>query len=57
MRPLETLHNDLCFKTLNNFLTKMINDKQSADEFITKFHLNRLESMIYVEEPICFFES
>lgn len=26
MRPLETLHNNLCFKNLNNFLTRMIND-------------------------------
>ena len=32
MRPLETLHNNLCFKTLNNFLTRMINDKQSSNE-------------------------
>ncbi len=27
MRPLEILHNNLCFKVLNNFLTRMINDK------------------------------
>ncbi len=25
MRPLETLHNNLCFNTLNSFLTRMIN--------------------------------
>jgi hypothetical protein len=53
MRPLETLHNNLCFKTLNNFLTKMINDRQSPYEFI-KSHppfLN-LESISSVEEPI-----
>ena len=29
MRPLETLHNNLCFKNLNNFLTRMINDRHS----------------------------
>lgn len=28
IRPLETLHNNLCFKVLNNFLTRMVNDKQ-----------------------------
>ncbi len=32
MRPLETLHNNLCFKNLNNFLTRMINDRQSPYE-------------------------
>jgi hypothetical protein len=36
MRPLETLHNNLCFKTLNNFLTRMINDKQSSNESVAK---------------------
>ncbi|CAF0824579.1 unnamed protein product [Brachionus calyciflorus] len=30
MRPLETLHNNLCFKNLNNFLTRMINDSSST---------------------------
>lgn len=34
IRPLETLHNNLCFKTLNNFLTRMINDKEDEE---TKF--------------------
>jgi hypothetical protein len=35
MRPLETLHNNLCFKTLNNFLTRMINDRQMSYECIS----------------------
>ena len=54
MRPLETLHNNLCFKTLNNFLTKMINDRQSPHEFIKKFYLNRLDSVLDFEEPFWF---
>jgi hypothetical protein len=29
MRPLETLHDNLCFKILDDFLTKMINDRYS----------------------------
>jgi hypothetical protein len=29
MRPLETLHDNLCFKTLDEFLTRMINDRYS----------------------------
>lgn len=29
MRPLETLHNNLCFENLNNFLTRMIYDRHS----------------------------
>lgn len=32
MRPLETLHNNLCFKNLNNFLTRMIYDRHSPHE-------------------------
>lgn len=28
IRPLETLHNNLCFRVLNDFLIRMINDKQ-----------------------------
>jgi hypothetical protein len=32
MRPLETLHNNLCFKTLNSFLTRMIYDRHSPQE-------------------------
>ena len=29
MRPLETLHDNLCFKILDDFLTRMINDRYS----------------------------
>ncbi len=32
MRPLETLHNNLCFKNLNNFLTRMIYNKQKPNQ-------------------------
>lgn len=32
MRPLETLHNNLCFKSLNTFLTRMIYDRHSPNE-------------------------
>lgn len=34
MRPLETLHNNLCFKNLNNFLTRMINDRSTSHDSI-----------------------
>ncbi len=30
MRPLETLHNNLCFKALNSFLTRMIERAPSS---------------------------
>ena len=29
MRPLETLHNNLCFNVLDKFLNEMINDRLS----------------------------
>jgi hypothetical protein len=31
MRPLETLHNNLCFKSLNAFLERMINERQESE--------------------------
>ena len=44
MRPLETLHNNLCFKNLNNFLTRMINDRPTSNECVAKCLLdNRIE--------------
>lgn len=35
MRPLETLHNNLCFKNLNNFLTRMV-DSSSCSSSLSK---------------------
>ena len=34
IRPLETLHNNLCFKAMNNFLSSMILNPNEADEAI-----------------------
>lgn len=39
MRPLETLHNNLCFKNLNNFLTRMI-DSSSGSSSLSKQNSN-----------------
>lgn len=54
MRPLETLHNNLCFKTLNAFLTRMVNDRQSPHESIalSKTPFSKLESFISNEETL-----
>ena len=56
MRPLETLHNNLCFKTLNDFLTKMVNERQSPHETIgiSKPLFSKLESLISNEETFKF---
>lgn len=39
MRPLETLHNNLCFKNLNYFLTRMI-DSSSGSSSLSKQNSN-----------------
>ena len=37
MRPLETLHNNLCFKNLEYFLTRIINDRHSPNDIETRY--------------------
>ena len=49
MRPLETLHNNLCFKSLNNFLTRMIYDRHSPNEIPG----NLLKSYLSNSAEIC----
>lgn len=45
MRPLETLHNNLCFNTLNSFLTRMINDRLSPHNSVKTNSSSNIESV------------
>lgn len=49
MRPLETLHNNLCFKNLNNFLTRMI-DSSSGWNSLSKQNSNYYGNLQKINE-------
>ena len=48
MRPLETLHNNLCFKNLNNFLTRMIDTNKANGSLKGQDQLKR--SLSYAQQ-------
>jgi hypothetical protein len=50
MRPLETLHNNLCFNTLNSFLTRMINDRLSPHNSVKINSINNIIENIEKQE-------